>query len=87
MSSNVKNNILVNRSLIFPVLCGGELWSFRDIPYIANDEAGLEEQEYISVMVGEDTQLPKRRMCRQDEMTYKLLHKIYNVPHKICGLR
>jgi len=83
VSNNVKNNI--HRSLILPVLSGDEIWSFRDIPYIANDEADLEEQEYISVMGGEDIQLPKRRMCRQDEITYRLLHKTDHVRQKICG--
>lgn len=65
----------------------GELWSFRDIPYIANDTAGLEGQEYVSVMGGEYIQLPKRRMCRQDEITYRLFHKTDHVRHKVCGIR
>ena len=84
MPSNIKNNI--HRSLILPVLCGGELWYFRDIHYIANDEAGLEEQEYVSVMGGEDIHLPKRRMCRQDEIMCRLVHKTGHVRHKVCGI-
>lgn len=85
VSNNVKSNI--HRSLILPVLCGGELWSFRDISYIANDKAGLEEQENVSVMGGEDMQLPKRRLCRRDEITCRLLHKTDHVRHKVCGVR
>ena len=69
-----------------PVLCGGEHWFFRNIPYIAKDEAGLEEHEYVNVMGGEYIQLPKRRKCRQDEITYRLLHKTDHVGHKICGI-
>ena len=63
--SLVSNNVKINThgSLILPVLSGDELLSFRDITYIANDEADLEEQEYVSVMGGEDIQLPKRRRC------------------------
>jgi hypothetical protein len=74
VSSNIKNNI--HRSYILPILCLVELWSCRDIPCIANDEAGLEEQEYVILMRGEGIQFPKRRMYRQDEMTYRLLQKL-----------